>query len=76
MKVRMAICQIAVTFRGKKYLGEYEIAEGVLRVMFEARIKTGVLRGRDAELLARIFLIELVSEAEAAKASASALKFE
>ena len=65
----MAICSIAVSFQGKKYVGEYEVAEGILRVLFEDRIKTGVLRGRDAELLARIFLIELISEAQAAKAS-------
>lgn len=54
----MAIHPIAVTFKGTKYVGEYEVAEDLGRVLFENRIKTGVLRGHDAELLARIFLIE------------------
>ena len=66
-KSNMAMCSIAVTFRGKKYVGEYEVTEDIVRVLFEDRIKTGVLRGRDPELLARIFFIELVSQAEAAK---------
>ena len=69
MTPKMAVCLMTVTFRGKQYVGEYEIAEDIVRVLFEDRIKTGVLRGRDPELLARIFLIELVSQAEAAKAS-------
>lgn len=70
----MAIRPITVTFKGKKYVGEYAVAEDLVRVLFENRIKTGVLRGQDAELLARIFLIELVSEAEAAASIAKTVK--
>lgn len=70
----MTIRPIAVTIKGNKYVGKYEVAEDLVRVLFENRIKTGVLRGQDAELLARIFLIELVSEAEAAPSIAKIVK--
>jgi hypothetical protein len=61
--------QIAVTFKGKKYTGEYEIAGRLIRVFFDGQSRVALMKGCDAELLARIIFIELVSEAELLKAT-------
>lgn len=55
--------RIKVSFKGKEYAGEYEIAGRVVRVYFEGKSKTGMTAGSDPELSARIFLINLVSGA-------------
>jgi hypothetical protein len=60
---------IAVTFKGKKYTGEYEISGGLIRVFFDGRSRVALVKGPDAELLARIIFIELLSEAELLKAT-------
>jgi hypothetical protein len=56
---------VTVTYQGEEYGGEYELAGRVVRVFFKGGSKTGILTGPDAELLARILLIDLVSRAPA-----------
>jgi len=56
---------VTVTYQGDEYSGECELAGRVVRVFFKGESKTGILRGSDAELLARILLIDLVSRAPA-----------
>ena len=52
---------LSVIFRGQKYVGEYEISGGRVRVFFEGRNKTTKLGGSsNPEFLARLLLIELV----------------
>ena len=52
---------LTVTFKGKKYAGEYEIDDGLVRVFFEGRNKTTKLNSSSSpEFLARLLLIELV----------------
>ena len=51
---------LTVTFRGKKYAGEYETDGGLVRVFFEDRSKTSKLNSSNPELVARFLLIELV----------------
>jgi hypothetical protein len=41
---------IAVTFRGKKYIGEYEIAGRTLRVFYQGETKMGTMSGCDVAL--------------------------
>jgi hypothetical protein len=55
---------IAVNFRGKEYVGEYEIAGRTLRVFYQGETKMGIMRGSDAEFATRILFIELVSRIE------------
>jgi hypothetical protein len=56
---------VTVNYKGEEYGGEYELAGPVVRVFFKGGSKTGILRGSDAELLARILLIDLVRRAPA-----------
>ena len=52
---------VVVTFRGKRYTGEYEVQGKALRVSFRDNSKTGLMTGSDPELMARLLLIELLS---------------
>jgi len=52
---------VTVSFRGEKYVGEYETASRILRVFFEGKSKTGAIRSSNPEFSARLLLIELVS---------------
>jgi len=54
---------ISVDIKHKQYTGEYEIDCGVLYVFFEGRSKSSPITGPGPELLARLFLIELVFHA-------------
>jgi len=52
---------LKVIFRGKEYVGEYEIDGSLMRVFFEGRNKTTKLKSSsDPEFIARLLLIELV----------------
>ena len=53
--------RINVVYKGKDYVGEYEIEKGVLRVFYKKRTKASAVRTSDPELQARLLLIELVS---------------
>jgi len=52
---------LTVTFRGKEYVGEYEIEGATLRVFFNGSSKARRLKGSNPEFLARLLLIELIS---------------
>ena len=51
---------LTVTFKGKKYAGEFEVDGSLLRVFFEDRSKTTKLSSSNPEFVARLLLIELV----------------
>jgi hypothetical protein len=53
--------QVTVSFKGRKYVGEYEAAGRALRVFFEGKSKMGMIKGSNAEFFARLLLIELLS---------------
>ena len=52
---------LTVIFRGKEYVGEYEVEGDMLRVFFNGNGKTRRIKGSNPEFLARLLLIELIS---------------
>jgi hypothetical protein len=48
-------------FKGKEYVGQYEVENSAVRVFFDGKIKVGKNTSSDPEFLARLLLIELVS---------------
>ena len=55
---------IAVNFRGKKYVGEYQVAGRTLHVSYQGETKMGIMSGSDVAFAARILFIELISRIE------------
>jgi len=51
---------VTVTVKGKKYAGEYQIEDSLLRVFFDGKSKTTSANSANPEFVARLLLIELV----------------
>lgn len=53
--------RVTVTYKGKEYVGEYEVKDGVVRVFYRKKVKASPVRTSNPELQARLLLIEVVS---------------